>query len=268
MRIALAQILSTADLDENLKQVETQVRAAAAQGAQLVVFPEATMCRFGAPLNTIAQPTDGPWASSVKRIARAHSLTIIVGMFTPATDGRVNNTLLVTGPDGDASYDKIHLYDAFNYFESYTVAAGVEPTVVHINGTAIGLATCYDIRFPDLFQELASSGAELIVVSASWAAGPGKRGQWELLARARALDSGTFIAACDQADPASVGAVTDGNPNGVGASLIAGPLGSTIASLGDAPGLLVADVNLEEVPAARNATGVLVNRRQHSSAVN
>ncbi|WP_298044939.1 carbon-nitrogen hydrolase family protein [uncultured Citricoccus sp.] len=266
MRIALAQILSTADPQQNLMQVQAKAAAAAAEGAQLVVFPEATMCRFGVRLDTIAEMTDGPWATAVKQIARAHNITIIAGMFTPAADGRVNNTLLATGPSGDATYDKIHLYDAFDYFESYKVNPGIEPTVVHINGVAVGLATCYDIRFPTLFQELALRGAELIVVSASWASGPGKQEQWEILAQARALDSATFIAACDQADPATVGMVSDGTPNGVGASLVVGPLGTTVASLDGAPGLLITDIDLDEVPVARNATGVLVNRRDFALA--
>ena len=103
------------------------------------------------------------------------------------------------------SYDKIHLFDAFGFAESDTVAPGDEPVTIEVDGLTVGLATCYDLRFPGLFQLLADRGATLVVVPASWGAGPGKREQWDLLVRARALDSTTFVAACGQADPTTVG---------------------------------------------------------------
>src|SRR6201985_414091 len=113
MRIALAQILSSTDPAANLRLVRGDNTRAADTGAALVVFPEATMCRFGVPLAPIAEPVDGPWADGVRGIAAHAGITVIVGMFTPADDGRVHNTLLATGPGADAHYDKIHLYDAF-----------------------------------------------------------------------------------------------------------------------------------------------------------
>src|ERR1700742_1807066 len=107
MRIALAQILSGTDPAANLQLVREYSARAADAGARLVVFPEATMCRFGVPLAPIAEPVDGPWADGVRRIATDSGITVIAGMFTPAGDGRVFNTLLATGPDGlDAHYDK------------------------------------------------------------------------------------------------------------------------------------------------------------------
>lgn len=262
MRLALAQILSTTDPTHNLALVEAESRAAAEAGAQLVVFPEATMCRFGAPLARIAEPLDGQWADGIRNIAHTYGITVVAGMFTPADSGRVYNTLLVTGPGQEASYNKIHLYDAFGFAESDTVAPGTDPITVEINGTTVGLATCYDIRFPALFQELATRGADLIVLTASWGAGPGKREQWELLVKARALDAGTFVAACDQADPTSIGEAVDSAPTGVGSSLVAGPFGQVLGRLGPGPGLLVTDIDATEARNARAATGVLANRRQ------
>lgn len=261
MRLALAQILSTTDPAKNLAQVEAESRAAAEGGAQLVVFPEATMCRFGVPLDQIAEPLDGPWAEGIRKIARTYGVTLVAGMFTPADSGRVHNTLLVTGPHEETSYNKIHLYDAFGFAESDHVAPGTEPVTIEIDGTTVGLATCYDIRFPTLFQELATRGAGLIVLSASWGAGPGKREQWDLLVQARALDSGAFVAACDQADPTSIGQAAGNAPTGLGASLVAGPRGQVIDQLGPEPGLLVIDIDVTEAEAARTATGVLANRR-------
>src|SRR6202040_1590169 len=100
MRIALAQILSGSDPAANLGLVAEYTRRAADAGARLVVFPEATMCRFGVPLAPIAEPIDGPWAGGVRRIAADANITVIVGMFSPADDGRVTNTLLAVGPAG------------------------------------------------------------------------------------------------------------------------------------------------------------------------
>jgi predicted amidohydrolase len=261
VRIALAQIAATADPAENLDLVADGAKRAAAAGATLVVFPEATMCTFGSALGPIAEPLSGPWAQQVRAIATDAGLTVVVGMFTPAADGRVHNTLLATGGGVEESYDKIHLFDAFGFAESRTVAAGTKPVSIVVGGVTVGLATCYDLRFPGLFQTLASGGAEVIVVPASWGAGPGKREQWDLLVRARALDSTAFVAACDQADPTTVGREAGKAPTGIGASAVVGPLGSIQQQLGAEPGVLVSQLDLAAVEQARAAVPVLVNRR-------
>ena len=260
MRIAVAQILSGTDPADNLQLVRDYTGRAAEAGASLVVFPEATMCRFGVPLAPIAEPVDGPWADGIRRIAADAGITVVAGMFTPADDGRVANTLLATGPGTDAHYDKIHLYDAFGFTESSTVAPGRAPVVVTVDGVGVGLTTCYDLRFPELFTTLARRGAELIVVSASWAAGPGKLEQWTLLARARALDSTSYIVAAGQADPGEP--LASSAPTGVGGSLVVSPFGDVVAAAGADPQLLVADLALERVAKARETIAVL---RNHSA---
>jgi predicted amidohydrolase len=263
MRIALAQILSGSDPSANLELVREYAGRAADAGARLVVFPEATMCRFGVPLAPIAEPVDGPWANGVRRIATDSDITVIAGMFTPAGDGRVTNTLLAAGPgtpnQPNTHYDKIHLYDAFGFTESRTVAPGREPVVVTVDDVGVGLSTCYDIRFPELYTELASRGAQLIAVCASWGAGPGKLEQWTLLARARALDSMSYVAAAGQADPGD-GVAGSGAPTGVGGSLVASPLGEVVVSAGDRPELVVADIDVDRVAQARESIAVLRNR--------
>jgi deaminated glutathione amidase len=257
MRIAVAQILSGTDPAGNLQLVRDYTGRAAESGASLVVFPEATMCRFGVPLAPIAEPVNGPWAEGVRRIAADAAITVVAGMFSPAEDGRVHNTLLVTGPGADAHYDKIHLYDAFGFTESKTVAPGREPVVVDVDGVGVGLTTCYDLRFPELFSTLARRGAQLVVVSASWAAGPGKLEQWTLLARARALDSTSYIVAAGQADPGEP--LASSAPTGVGGSLVVSPFGDVVAAAGADPQLLVADLALERVSKARETIAVLRN---------
>lgn len=258
MRTALAQIQSGTDPSANLALVAEYTRRAADAGARLVIFPEATMCRFGVPLNAVAEPFDGPWADAVRTIAADCGVTVFAGMFTPADDGRVTNTLLATGPHVDARYDKIHLYDAFGFTESQTVAPGYQPVVVDVDGVGVGVSLCYDIRFPALYAELADRGASLITVSASWGAGPRKRDQWTLLAQARALDSGCFVAAVGQAYPGPELAAEA--PTGVGGSLAASPLGEVLASAGENPELLVCDLPVDTVAAVRNTVGVLRNR--------
>jgi predicted amidohydrolase len=261
VRIALAQVVSTPDPAHNLGLIEDGARRAAAAGARVVVFPEAAMCCFGVPLGPVAEPLDGPWAGRVRAIADAAGLTVVAGMFTPAEDGRVHNTLLVTGGGVEATYDKIHLFDAFGFAESRTVAPGSKPVSIVVDEVTVGLATCYDLRFPGLFQELAGNGATIVLVPASWGAGPGKREQWDLLVRARALDSTAFVVACDQADPTTVGRDAGSAPTGIGASLAVGPLGVVLDQLGAEPGLLLVDLALDEVGQARRAVPVLANRR-------
>lgn len=267
MRIALAQMLSGSDPAANLQQVRDYTSRAADAGAALVVFPEATMCRFGVPLKPIAEPIDGPWADGVRRIASDAGITVVAGMFTPSGDGRVTNTLIAAGPgtpnQPDTHYDKIHLYDAFGFTESRTVAPGREPVVITVDGVGVGLTVCYDIRFPQLYTELARRGAQLIAVCASWGSGPGKLEQWTLLARARALDSMSYVAAAGQADPgdtlADSGSASSA-PTGVGGSLVASPSGEVIAAAGADPQLVVADIDVDEVAKARENIAVLRNQ--------
>ncbi|MGW5927012.1 carbon-nitrogen hydrolase family protein [Streptomyces anulatus] len=261
MRLALSQFTSGPEPEKNLELIEDGVRRAADAGARVVVFPEASMVCFGTPLAPIAQPLDGPWANAVRAMAAAAGIVVVAGMFTPAPRGRVGNTLLVTGPGVEAAYDKIHLYDAFGYTESDTVAAGSRIITVDVDGVRIGLATCYDVRFPELFRAHADAGAVATLVAASWGAGPGKREQWELLVRARALDATVWVAAVDQADPAAGGVVARASaPTGIGHSMIVGPDGTVRRSLGAEPGLLLADLDANEVAAVREKTSVLANR--------
>jgi len=258
-------MLSVHDVLANLQKILGTARDAAASGAGLIVFPEAAMYAFGGPLGHVAEPLAGPFATSVRRLARELGVTIVVGMFTPASDERVFNTLLAAGPESASGYDKIHLFDAFGVRESDSVAPGVARRTIIVDGVTAGLATCYDIRFPSLFIENAAAGAQLSIVSASWQAGAGKVEQWELLARARALDSTTFVLACDQADPSTQGRRSGSAPTGVGHSLVVSPSGQVVARLGAEEDLLIVDLDLAEVAGARATIPVLANRRAFSS---
>jgi predicted amidohydrolase len=258
MRIALAQIQSGTEPTANLGLVEDYTRRAADAGARLVLFPEATMCRFGVPLAPIAEPLDGSWASAVRAIADRAGVVVVAGMFVPADEGRVTNTLIATGPGVDTHYDKIYLYDAFGFAESKTVAPGHDPVTITVNGVVVGLTLCYDIRFPELYIELARRGAQLITVHASWGTGPGKLEQWTLLARARAIDTTGIVGAVGQAYPGDEIAAV--GPTGVGGSLVATALGEVQASAGADPQLLITDIDLDAAEKARETIAVLSNR--------
>ncbi|GAA1352108.1 carbon-nitrogen hydrolase family protein [Falsarthrobacter nasiphocae] len=295
MKVALAQISAGPEPQENLRVIREQAEAAAAAGASLVVFPEASMRAFGHRLDTHAEPLDGPFAEGVRAAARDANLTIAVGLFTPAEDEpgaasaetgagpadpapaptdpgaaadpgtaparrRVRNTLFVTDGRGhETAYVKIHVYDAFGFTESETVQPGTRPAVHELGDVRLGLATCYDIRFPHLFAHYGRAGCSISLVPASWQPGPGKAEQWRLLAQARALDSGQFVLACDQAvtrDPDA-----PAGPTGVGGSVVVDPWGKVLAEAGEDAELLIADLDLGEVERARRALPVLAHAR-------
>jgi deaminated glutathione amidase len=262
LSIALCQLTSSDIPAENVEAVRRAVSRAAGEGARVVVFPEAAMARFGVPLRPLAEPIEGPWAKAVAAIADEHEVLVVAGMFTPSDGGRVRNTLLVTGLGHHAGYHKIHLYDAFGFRESDTVAPGDEPLTLPVDGTVLGFATCYDIRFPELFRALADRGAAAVVVPTSWGAGEGKREQWEVLVRARALDSGCWVLGCGQADPSATGVEVDPKaPTGIGYSTVADGFGRVRAQLGPGPDLVVIEVDPAVTQRARTATGALANRR-------
>lgn len=267
MRIAAAQITTGEDPQQNLRLVEEWTAKAAEAGAELVVFPEATQRSFGYPLGPVAE-TAWDWAEEVHLIAQRHGIVVVLGMFTPggpAEPGgrpRVRNTLLATGPSVFVSYDKLHLYDAFGFQESRTVEPGERAVRFDTRGVRIGLATCYDIRFPQLFQAHAAEGAHLTLVPASWQAGPGKVEQWRTLATARALDSTQYVIACGQSLPSAAGVhAPEKAPTGVGHSLIVSPTGEILAEAGEGPELLVADIDVNTVAQTRKTLPVLANAR-------
>ncbi len=263
MRLAVAQIITGANVAANLELIREYATRAKAAGAELVVFPEAAMRAFGNSLADIAEPLDGPWATAVRSLARELGIAVVAGMFTPGEGGRVRNTLLVTGPGVDTSYDKIHLFDAFGFAESDSVDAGTSPVTFELNGTVFGLATCYDVRFPALFTVNARSGAQVNIVCASWGAGEGKAEQWELLVRARAVDGTTFVVACGQGNPASVGLPSTGTaPTGIGHSAVISPLGAVVAALGEMPELAIVDIDPSVVEEVRGKLPVLANARE------
>lgn len=252
-RVAAAQIRSTDDETDNLRQVREAVGRAADAGARLVVAPEASQVSFAVPVAEHAQPLDGAFADGVREAAREHGVTVVAGLFEPADEGRCYNTLLLTGPDGEETYRKVHLFDAFRTRESDHVAPGDGYVVAEVDGVQVGLATCFDVRFGEQFTDLGRRGAEVVALAASWADGPGKAQQWDLLTAARAHDAQAWLVAAGQAwQPESAR-----KPLGVGRSVVVDPTGHAQARLGGSPGLLVHDLDLDLVGATRQQVPIL-----------
>lgn len=264
MRIAVVQLCSSEVPSENLALMRASMPDAS--GADLVVFPEATMASFATRSADVAQPLDGPWADGVRHLAREVGIAVVVGMFTPAAGGKARNTLLAMDAEGAvvASYDKIHLFDAWGFQESRHMEAGDRPVLVTIGGVRFGLATCYDVRFPGLFTHLAGRGAEAILLPASWADGPEKLHQWRTLVTARAMDSTAFVVAVDQAKPPTS---ADGRtPTGIGHSMVVGPTGAVLLELGEDPELEIIDLDLDSVAGVRERLPVLQHARTFDQA--
>jgi predicted amidohydrolase len=253
--IALCQIPVSPDPSANLKRAREALSRA--EGAQLAIFPEATLTRYGRRITSLAEPLDGPFVSGLAESAREHGLAVIAGVFEPGAD-RVHNTAVAIDERGEvrAAYRKIHLFDSFGAKESDLVAPGAEPVVVELAGTRVGLITCYDVRFPELARALVDKGAELFAVIAAWGSGPLKEDHWVTLVRARALENTMWTAAVGQApNPAES---SDGF--GVGRSMLVDPLGVVRADLGTAPGVQVVRVDPEWTAAARATLPCLQHR--------
>lgn len=255
-RLALAQIEVSEDFAATVRTVRAAVAEAAGEGAHLVLLPEATLTPFGTDLRAAAETHHEAFAQLLQDLAEEHRIVVVAGSFTPTDDGRVHNTVLVRGPGGipHLEYRKIHLFDAFGADESRTVAPGDELVTFELEGTCFGLATCYDVRFPEQFTALARRGAQAILLPLAWAEGPGKREQLQLLLRARALDSTSALLAADQAPPADYAGKA---ARGIGRSAAVGPLGRIRQELGRTPGMLLVDLDLAEIDAARAALPVL-----------
>ncbi|GIK48132.1 MAG: amidohydrolase [Alphaproteobacteria bacterium] len=255
--MAAVQLRSGIEPAANRAQAMPLLREAATAGARFIATPENTM-RLDLNRERMlgaAGPEEGDaelkaWA----RAAQELGVWLLLGSGPIATgSGKVFNRSFVFNPDGKivARYDKINLFDVTlgggeNYRESDTVEGGARTVVVQGPSNAkIGLTICYDLRFAPLYSALANAGAEIIAVPAAFTV-PTGQAHWEVLLRARAIETGAFVIA-----PAQGGRHEDGRATW-GHSMIVDPWGKVLAQLDhDEPGVLVADLDLDDVAAAR-----------------
>ncbi len=263
MRVAAVQLTSNADKGRNLHAAEGLVRAAAADGARLVVLPEMFNV-LGDPqvLQAGAEPLDGPTIRWARDLAKGHGIWLVAGSISERVAGqdRHANTSCLIDPTGEvrAVYRKIHLFEVdlpgTAYHESATVAPGREITVAEAEGVRLGLAICFDLRFPELFRIMAMEGSRVIALPSAFTERTG-RDHWEVLVRARAIENQVFVVAANQ-----VGASTP-RLRWFGRSMIVDPWGLVLAQADDRETYIVADLDFARQDELRQQLPSLANRR-------
>ena len=268
MRAAVVQMNSGAEVDRNLEVAERLLRAAAADGAELVVLPEKwNALAPGDVLAGLAEPLDGRVASAVRGWARELGIAIVAGSIGERLgDGeRIANTSLLIDRDGEitAVYRKIHMFDVevggVVYRESEHERAGEEVVHATAGDLEIGMTICYDLRFPELYRILALHGATVVTVPSAFTAATG-RDHWEILLRARAIENQLFVLAANQHGTAAP------EYSSWGHSMIVDPWGRVLDAIPDGDGHAIADLDLGELEAVRERLPSLASRREGTYA--
>jgi deaminated glutathione amidase len=278
MRVAAVQFTAVRDRRRNLDRAASLVEEAATAGAELVVLPE-YFSVAGRPddLRNDAESLTGPTVTWASEQARRWGIHLVAGSFPERagpsvdTDGRLFNTSCLLGPSGslDAVYRKIHLFDValpgMSFRESDTIAPGDTVGVVPLGPrpglsdrpeSVLGLSICYDLRFPEPYRIMTLLGATVVAVPAAFTAVTGPA-HWELLLRARAVENQVFVIGAGQ-----VGDLPPGMPRCHGRSMIVDPWGEILAERTEpTPGVIVADLDEQQLRRIRSELPVLANRR-------
>jgi deaminated glutathione amidase len=265
LRAAAVQLESTNDTDRNLAAADRLTRAAAADGAELVVLPERLDIRgnardYAAGAETLEDSRAIAWA---KRAASELGLDLVAGSIAERRDGhdRVANTSVHVGPDGEikAVYRKIHMFDVEVGGVEYRESEHSEPADEIVlsetaNGAKLGLTICYDLRFPELYRILALRGARIVTVPAAFTRVTGEA-HWEVLLRARAIENQVFVIAPGQ------GRVPGPEGDSYGNSMIVDPWGEVLARAGgEGEAFVTADLDLDRQDEIREKLPSLANR--------
>jgi len=264
VRVAAVQLNSTADQVANMAAADRLTRAAAADGAQLIVLPEKwTAMGSQEDLRASAEPLDGAAMEWARAIARELRVDLVAGSILERVPGqeKLANTSVHVDPRGEirATYRKLHMFDVEvggrSYRESELEEPGDEIVMSRTDGgVELGLSICYDLRFPELYRILAVQGARVVTVPAAFTLTT-TREHWEVLLRARAIENQTFVIAANQ-----VGEHSAGQHSG-GRSMIVDPWGVVLAQAPDSPGHIVAELDLAGQQEIRARLPSLANRR-------
>mgnify|MGYP005842589341 CR=1 FL=1 len=254
--IAMAQVETSPDPPANLEKARTIAKKAAARGADLLVFPEMFMGLPTAerPPARIAAEHGGSFSAGLAAVASQSGIAVAAGCWEEGPhNGRAYNVARIFSPKGEevAAYRKIHLFDALSVRESDTMAPGnALPPVVELAGVRVGVAICYDLRFPELFRHLALQGVQLIVVPSAWYQGPVKEVHWTTLLQARAIENTLYVAGCNLVGPSFCGR-----------SALFDPFGIQVAGAGESEQILVGAIDPERIRTVRVKLPSLENRR-------
>ena len=266
LKVGLVQMRTPADQSAALVQAEPLVRQAAGAGARLIVTPEGTniLQRDRAKLfEKLTALEDDTCVRGLRTLADELDVWILIGSaLVRRADGLCANRSTLVGPDGavTATYDKLHMFDVdlptggrIRESESYT--PGDRAVVAEAAGARIGLTVCYDVRFPLLHRALAKAGAQVLTVPSAFTR-PTGAAHWEILLRARAIETGAFVLAAAQ------GGVHEDGRSTYGHSMAVAPWGQILAQAAhEEPAVVLADLDLREVDTARAAIPALKNER-------
>jgi predicted amidohydrolase len=264
-KAACIQMTSSENIQDNLAWVDGKIREAAAQGASLIATPENT-CHILTPalgkLKTAFPEDKHPAIPQFKSLAKELGVWILVGSLSiRISDTKLANRSYLFSPEGAiaAQYDKIHLFDVTLpngevHRESSLIEPGSAPVVADTPLGKIGLSICYDVRFAQLYRILAKKGAQILAVPSAFTV-PTGQAHWEVLLRARAIETGSYVLA-----PAQTGAHHGGRKT-YGHSLIISPWGEIIADAGTEPGIIYGDIDLNAVDQARASIPALQHDR-------
>jgi predicted amidohydrolase len=261
MRVAAVQMQCSPAGDDNRTRAAGFVEQAADQGAAFVVLPELfASLGTGRAMRDAAEPLEGPTVTWARDLARGRGIWLLAGSFVERDGADLYNTAPLISPEGElvAWYRKVHLFDVelegAGTHES-DVFRGGDVVVTHpLGGASLGLTTCYDLRFPELFHALALRGVRVVAMPSAFTDATGGP-HWEPLVRARSIENQLFVIAPDQC-----GTSPDGIPRH-GHSLVVDPWGRVLADAGNEEGVVVVDLDLDEVARTRRAIPNLANRR-------
>lgn len=265
--VAAIQMASGPNVKANLEEAEKLINTAVQQDADLVVLPEnfAIMGMSEVDKVTIAeQYGEGPIQQFLSQQASKHGIWIVGGTvpIDASVTGKVYSTCLLYNDSGEvvARYDKIHLFDVVledndeSYNESETIESGDDVVVADTPFGKIGLAVCYDLRFPELFRAMADVGMEICVLPSAFTSLTG-RAHWEALIRARAIENLCFVVAADQGGYHMNGRETHGD------SMIVDPWGVVLNRLPHGTGVVVSDIDLDKLSRTRKNFPALQHKR-------
>ena len=255
MRVAAIQLCSTPDKERNLATATDLIAQAIGAGAEFIALPELfNLWGSGAQIREGAEPIDGPTITWARDLAAANKITLLAGSITErSTHNRdhLHNTscLIDAGGEVIGTYRKIHLFDVdvpgAHHRESATITAGNEVVVADAGELCVGMATCYDLRFPELFRAQLERGANSVVLPSAFTAATGKD-HWEPLLRARAIENQVFVIAPNQR-----GSSND-KLHWHGRSMIIDPWGIVLATAPDRDCVITADLDLEQLEHIRS----------------
>jgi predicted amidohydrolase len=261
MRVAVVQMQCSGDGVDDRSRAAALVADAAVEGAALVVLPELFASLGSArAMRTAAEPLEGVTVGWAREVARDTGVWLVAGSFVERGDRELFNTSPLLSPAGElvAVYRKIHLFDVevegAGTHESDVFTPGEQMVLVGVDDLPLGMTTCYDLRFPELFRALTLRGAELIVLPSACTAATGVH-HWEPLLRARAIENQVFVVAPDQCGTSPDGIVRHGH------SMVVDPWGRVLGDAGHEEIALVVDLDFDELVRARRAVPSLANRR-------